>query len=178
MKKLSIKQISLIAVLAALVVGLNLIPYVSLVALAVFIVLSLSLRKYESIILGVVVGFVMWLTNMQIVTALNIIFLPLIALSLKLLEKFIYGGYLSEGCLTSRAKPIAYVKLGLVSFVLILIPNLLSEVISALIVEGGFANFLGGLPFALGGAALSGLIVGLVGIPLQLRLNKLYLRLN
>lgn len=102
MKSLSIKQISLIALLAALVVGLNLIPYTNFVALAVFIILSLSLRKYEALILGGVVGFLMWLTNMQTLTALNIIFLPLIALFLKLFEKLIYGGRLSEGCLTRR----------------------------------------------------------------------------
>ncbi len=178
MKTLSIKQISLIAVLAALVVGLNLIPYTSFVALSVFIILSLSLRKYEAMILGGVVGFVMWLTNMQLLTALNIVFLPLIALFLKLFEKFIYGGYLSEGCLTSSTKPIHYVKLGLISFLLVLIPNLISEVIYASVIEGSFVNFLGGLPFALGGAALTGLVVGLIGIPLQMRLNKLYFLLK
>ncbi len=178
MKSLSIKQISLIAVLAALVVGLNLIPYTSFVALSVFIILALSLRRYEAMILGLVVGFVMWLTNMQVLTALNIVFLPLIALSLKLLEKFIYGRKLSDGCLTRANKPLTSVKLGLVSFILVLIPNIASELIYAGVIVNNFDNFLGGLPFAIGGALLTGLIVGLIGIPLQLRLNKAYFLLN
>lgn len=178
MKTLSIKQISLIAVLAALVVGLNLIPYTSFVALSVFIILSLSLRKYEAMILGVVVGFLMWLTNMQILTALNIVLLPLIALFLKVFEKFIYSRYLSEGCLTRANKPINYLKLGFISFVLVLITNLISELIYAVVIADNFANFLGGLPFALGGAFLTGVSVSLIGIPLQMRLNKLYFLLN
>lgn len=132
MKSLSIKQISLIAVLAAMIVALSLFSYTVFLGLAVFIVVSLSLRKVEAIILGVVVGFVMWLTNMQVLTSLNIIFLPLIALTLKLTEKFIYGRKLEEGCLSSANKPQNGFKLGLVSFVLVLIPNLVSELVSML----------------------------------------------
>lgn len=45
-------------------------------------------------------------------------------------------------------------------------------------IEGSFVNFLGGVPFAVGGALLTGVIVGLIGIPLQMRLNKIYFKLG
>jgi hypothetical protein len=172
---MNIKQLTLIALLSAATLALNIaLPWIYLIF---FILLILSLRVRESIILGFIVGLLTFIISGKVLTLTNIFWLPMIVVFFKPNEVFIYGNKLSEGCLSRPMKHIA-LRLFLISLVSISIANIGSEVVSMWLFDSGWMYVFGSLPIALGGALINAIIIGFIGLPVQQRFSKLLYQLN
>ena len=169
MMNLSIKQLALISVLSALALALG---YVLPLLLAFFVILiGNSLKKNEALFFGLIIGILSYLITGHILTLLNIVFFPGILWVIKTVEVYIFGGWLSKGCL-SRTKPKHYFRLGLVSFILLFISNVIAEIIAGFMADIWLEYMIVSLPIALASALVTGILIGLLGIPIQKRLNK------
>jgi hypothetical protein len=163
------KSFTLIAIFTALTITLSLV--FPLLLLFVFIIISMVIRPREAMLLGMVIGFTSYLLGGQILALSNVILLPIIAFALNQLEPYIYGRSLSEGCHSDNAA--SRWRLGLVVFVLILIANTLNEGLAALLINGGIPYLIASIPIIVLGAIGNALLIGLFGIFLQLRLQKI-----
>jgi hypothetical protein len=172
---MNIKQLTFISIFAALTVVIY--TFLPIIYLFVFILVSLSLNKQQSLIYGLAIGSLIFLVSGITQTLANVLWLPLIAYSFKLLEKYIYGGYLKDGCL-SGVKRMNKFKLGLVAFLFIGLANLGSELIAMLVLGLGFEYLIASSPIIIGGALLNSLLVGLLGVSVQKRLSKYLYKLE
>lgn len=172
---MNIKQLSLVALLSAATLALNIVlPWIYLIF---FILLILSLRLRESIMIGFIVGLLTFIISGKVLALTNIFWLPMIVVIFKSSEVFIYGNKLSEGCLSRPMKHIAF-RLFLISMISITIANIGSEMISMWLFDLGWIYVLGSLPIALGGALANAILIGFIGLPVQQRFSKLLYQLN
>jgi hypothetical protein len=163
------KSIALIALLSALTLVFNLL--FPLLMVFMFILISMTVKLREAIVLGAVIGVLSYLITGQILALTNVVLLPLIAIVLFRLETFIYGIPLNKGCHSNSIS--SRLKLGLVVFSIVLIANLLSESLAALMINGGIAYLIASFPVAFIGALFNAILIGLIGIYIQLRLQKI-----
>jgi hypothetical protein len=172
---MKIKEFALYSIFSALVVTFYLIfPPLYLLVFTVFI---LSLNKKNALLFGLVTGIITGIIDPKILAFSNIFWLPMIALGLKIFEVFIYGGKLNDGCLSKPRKYIGF-RLGLITFILIALANIGSEIIASIIQDLGYLYIFVSMPFALLLALGSGIIIGFVGVPLQKRVSKVMYQLS
>jgi hypothetical protein len=163
------KSVALIAVFTAFTITLNLI--FPILMLFVFLLISMVIKPKEGILLGIVVGLTSYLISGQILALTNVFLLPMIVIILHQFEPFIYKKHLSEGC--HRDDWPSRLRLFLVVFGLVLVANFISEVFAAIMINGGIAYIIASLPIILLGALANATLIGVWGIYLQLRLQKL-----
>lgn len=167
---MKIKELALYSIFSALVISLYIIlPPLYLLVFTIF-VLSLTLK--HALLFGVVTGVVTGMIDPKILAFSNIFWLPMIAFGIKMLEVYIYGGKLSDGCLSQPRKLVGF-RLGLITFSLIAIANIGSEIIASIVFDLGFIYVLTSLPLAIGLALASSVIIGFLGISLQKRISKI-----
>jgi hypothetical protein len=164
------KQIALIGLFAAVSVVLGLM-FAPLMVVMVLIV-GLSLTKRDAIIFGFVTGVLFWLLESQLFAVTNIILFPLMIVSLRLLEQPIFGRELKKGGL-HKPKHRSFIYLGVSSFILVLLANTVAEILVGLSLGTVISYVLASVPVIVVGAAITSLLMGIVGIPLIQRLNKL-----
>ena len=169
------KFYTLIAVMASATLSISYF-FPPLLALLV-ILIGLSLTKRQALLYALIVGFVSYVLTTQIITLTNVFFLPLIIFILKQFETFIFGGKLSDGCL-SKPNKFRNLRLASMSFILVFLANMSSEIIYGLTIGDVFSQILLGFLISFIGALITSVIVFLVGIPLLKRLNKLYLKME
>jgi hypothetical protein len=175
MEYVNIKQISLVAMMAALTVAIY--ALLSPLYLVFFIIAILSLKPFEAYIFAIVLGLLTYLVSGRIETVTNLVWLPFIVLILKQFESFIYGGKLADGCL-SNPSTHHHGRLALITLFAILVANLGSEIIAMLVQELGVEYLLASSPIWIGGAVVNALIIGLTGIQSQRRLSKIFHKLH
>ena len=169
------KFYTLIAIMASATLAISYF-FPPLLALLV-ILIGLSLTKRQALLYAFIVGFVSYVLTTQLISLTNVLFLPFIMFILKQFETFIFGGKLTDGCLS---KPFKFrnLRLASMSFILVFLANMSSEIIYGLTIGDVLSQILLGFLISFIGALMTAVIVFLVGIPLLKRLNKLYLKLE
>ena len=167
---MKIKDISLIAVMTALQVGMTLgLPLISLTTL---IIAALTLTMTQALMMSVLTACVTMILSGKILTALNIILLPAIVWVIKK-----YQQYRLVNCSKAKKRNKNF-ELGGISFILILGANILSEIAASVVIGGGMVYILSSLPIAFLGALLNAMIIAMIAISAHYRICKLYLKLN
>jgi hypothetical protein len=172
---MNIKQISLIAMMAAITLSIYMI--ISPIYLIFFVLAVISLKSYEAYLFSIVIGFLTYILSGQIITLSNIIWLPIIVFFLKHFEGYIYGGKLSDGCLSNPSRH-HHGRLAFITFIAVLIANLGSEIIAMFIQDLGIEALILSSPIWIGGAILNAIFIGFIGIQTQRRISKTFLKLR
>jgi hypothetical protein len=172
---LNIKQIANIGILGGLVIAL----YLTLTPLYLFpfLITVLILKKWDALIFSLIVAFLTFFVSGRIETLSNLIWLPMMAITIKSNDLFLYGGRLQDGCL-SNPKMHHHIRLGLLTGGLILLANIGSEIIAMVTLDLGWEYLIASLPIALIGAMVNAILISFLGIYLQRRLSKILLRLQ
>jgi len=166
-------SIAIIGVMASLSIVLSV--YFPIGMLFVYLITVLVLRLKDSVTLGIVIGLVSYLLTSDLIALTNVFLLPMIAITHYLFEPFIYGRHLSEGCHNEHSVA-SRIKLGSVAFISILIANIISEFAASIIYGGGLAYVVVSLPVSLIGAVINAILIGLLGILIQLRIQKVMIK--
>ena len=165
------KFYTLVAVLAAMTIAIG--YFFPPLMIFLIIIIGLSLLLKQSIAYALVVWLVSYLLQSNPIVIINIVLLPLIVISLKLMEPVIFTGYLKKGCL-SRTRKRNHLLFAIVSFLIVFISNMISELIYGIITQTILASLLAGIIPSIIGAIIVSILIGFIGIPLLKRLNKLY----
>lgn len=169
------KFYTLIAVLAAMTIAIG--YFFPPIMIFLIIIIGLSLLFKQSLPYAFIVGLVSYLIQSNPIVIINIVLLPLIVISMKLMEPIIFGGFLSKGCL-SATKRRHHVVFAITSFFIVFISNMISELTYGILNQTVLASLIAGIIPSVVGAMIVSLLVGFIGILLLKRLNKLYFQLE
>ena len=165
------KDISLVAVLSALIISISIM--LPPLLFFVFAIIVMSIHKTQAYLIAFVVGVISYLITGQPMSTINIILLPMFVYLIDVTKPFYYRSKKHQELECSSTKRISNVALGLTTGVIVLLLNTINEFAAFTIWQYTFEQFISSMPLAIGGAIVTGLLLGFVGVYLQQRFTKL-----
>ena len=164
------KELTLIGIVSALQIVISLsLPLISLTTLIIF---TLTLTMQQGITMAIVTAIITSIINGKVVGLINILLLPLTVFIIKKYQEKKISGC-SRGDKGKRNFELAFL-----SFFVILIGNLISEIVASFLINGGVAYIIASIPIVFLGAFINAIIIGTIAIVVHYRICKIYVKIG